>query len=234
MEHFLSDEAFNAAGLVGVVLYLSSYALLQAGLLRGNGYAYAVFNLCASCLILISLTVAFNMSSAIIQVSWIVISIMGIARLAIMNGRVRFSPDERSMRDHVFPDMPLPMARRFLNRGTWMDAEAGTILTEEGQPVVNMYYLANGAAQVSSGGQVIGRIESGLVGEMNVIAGGEASATVRITAPLRLFVISGASLRRLIARDPDFHILLENSMSRDTGRKLMRANARLTAKAGGQ
>lgn len=234
MEHFTTEEAFNAAGLAGVVLYLSSYALLQAGLLRGSGYAYALLNLCAASLVLISLTVAFNMSSAIIQASWIIISVMGIARLAIMNSRVRFSPEERAMRDHVFPDMPPPIARRFLSRGTWMDAEAGAVLTEEGKPVANMYYLANGAAKVSSGGQAIGRIESGLVGEMNVLAGGDASATVRIASPSRLFVVSGASLRRLTARDPDFRILLENGMSRDTGRKLMRANARLSGQAGGQ
>ncbi|MGX0878108.1 hypothetical protein ACSSV4_002805 [Roseovarius sp. MBR-154] len=232
MKHFTTEAAFNAAGLAGVVVYLTSYALLQVGLLRGSGYAYAVLNLCASSLVLISLTVAFNMSSAIIQVSWIVISLMGIARLAYMNGRVRFTAEEQAMLRHVFPDMPPPIARRFLNRGTWMDAEEGAVLTEEGQPVVNMYYLATGGAQVWSGGRKIGITESGLVGEMNVLAEGEASATVRIASPSRLFVISGASLRRLTARDPDFRILLENGMSRDTGRKLMRANAQLSAQVG--
>jgi len=232
MENFLTDEAFNAAGLAGVVLYLASYALLQAGFLRGSGYAYAALNLCAASLVLLSLTVAFNMSSAIIQVSWIVISLMGIARLAWINGRVRFSPGERAMLTGVFPDMPPTIARRFLNRGTWITAEPGTILTEEGQPVVNLCYLAEGAAQVIAGGRGIGTIASGLVGEMNVLAAGEASATVRITVPSRIFVISGASLRRLTARDPDFRIPLENGMSRDTGRKLMRANARLSVEAG--
>ena len=232
MENFLTDEAFNAAGLAGVVLYLASYALLQAGVLRGSGYAYAVLNLGAASLVLLSLTVAFNMSSAIIQVSWIAISLMGLARLAWMNGRVRFSPEENAMLTGVFPDMPRTIARRFLNLGTWMKAEPGTILTEEGLPVVNLCYLAEGAAQVITGGRVVGTIGSGLVGEMNVLAAGEASATVHITAPSRIFVISGASLRRLTARDPDFRIPLENGMSRDTGRKLMRANARLSVGAG--
>lgn len=231
MEYFLTDQVFNAAGLAGVVVYLGSYALLQAGILRGGGYTYAILNLCASSLVLISLTVAFNLSSAIIQVSWIVISLMGIARLAWINGHVRFSAEEEAMLQQVFTDMPRPMARRFLNRGNWIDAAEGSILTEEGTPVANLYFLADGEVQVISGGQVICTITSGLIGEMNVLTGGEASATVRIAIPSRLFVISGDALRRLNARDPDFRILLSKGMSRDTGRKLMSANARWSAKA---
>ncbi|HMB14313.1 MAG TPA: cyclic nucleotide-binding domain-containing protein [Roseovarius sp.] len=231
MEYFLKDQVFNAAGLAGVVLYLGSYALLQAGILRGSGYTYAILNLFASCLVLISLTVAFNLSSAIIQVSWIVISLMGIARLAWINGHVRFSAEENAMLQQVFADMPPPIARRFLNRGNWVDAAGGTILTEEGVPVANLYYLADGKAEIISGEQVICTITSGLIGEMNVLSGGEASATVRIAATSRLFVISGDTLRGLSARDPDFRILLEKGMSRDTGRKLMSANARWSAQA---
>jgi len=217
-----------------VVLYLGSYALLQAGILHGSGYTYAILNLCASSLVLISLMVAFNLSSAIIQVSWIVISLMGIARLAWMNGRVRFSTEEQVLLRKVFPDMPPSVARRFLNRGTWVDAEERATLTKEGTPVTNLYYLAEGQAQVTSGGQMISEITSGLVGEMNVLSGAEASATVKIVSPSRLFVISGDSLRRLTARDPDFRILLEIGMSRETGRKLMRTNARLSAQAASQ
>lgn len=233
MENFFrTEDVYNAAGLAGVVFYLSSYAMLQAGVLRGSGYAYAVLNLCASSLVLISLTVAFNMSSAIIQVSWILISLMGILRLAWMNARVRFSAEEDAMLRQVFPAMPSPVARRFLSRGTWVDAEEGVCLTEEGQPVCNLYYLADGRAKVASGGRIIGELDSGLVGEMNVLSEGGAAATVTLLAPSRLFVISGASLRRMIARDPDFRILLDNGMTRDTGRKLMRANAKLAARAG--
>ena len=125
--------------------------------------------------------------------------------------------------------MPPPIARRFLDRGNWIDAEAGAVLLEEGEPVLNLYYLADGHAQIGSGGQVIGLAESGLLGEMNVLSGGPASATVQVVSAARLFVISGPALQRLAARDSDFRILLESGMSRDTGRKLMRANQRLSS-----
>ena len=41
----------QAAGLLGVVLYVGSYAALQTGLLRSNGYAYAAANLVAASLV---------------------------------------------------------------------------------------------------------------------------------------------------------------------------------------
>lgn len=232
MEFSLTEQVLQWAGLAGVVIYLGSYALLQAGVLRGSGFAYAVFNLCAASLVLLSLSVAFNLSSAIIQISWIIISLYGIARLAWLNSRVRFSDEERAMLRRMFPDMPPPIARRFLNRGNWVDAEEGAVLMVEEEPVVNLYYIANGQVQVASGKQVVGTVESGFLGEMNVLSGGPASATVQVVSKSRLFVISGAALRALAARDPDFRLLLENGMNRDTGRKLKRANQRLSVRTG--
>ena len=232
MELFLTEQLRHGTGLAGVVLYLVTYALLQTGLLRGSGFAYAVLNLCAASLVLLSLTVAFNLSSAIIQISWIMISLFGIARLAWMNKRVQFSIEERAMLQKMFPEMPPPIARSFLNLGNWIDAEAGAILIEEAQPVENLYYLADGQVHVTSGKQVVGTVDSGFLGEMNVLSGGAASATVQVVSASRLFVISGVALKTLAARDSDFRQLLENGMNRDTGRKLMRANHRMSVLTG--
>ena len=70
----------DVAGIAGVGFYLGSYTALQLGMLRGDGYAYAILNAAAAALVLLSLKEAFNLSSAVIQVSWIVISLVGITR----------------------------------------------------------------------------------------------------------------------------------------------------------
>lgn len=49
------DLAAHWAGYLGVALYLSSYALLQSGVLRGVGYTYTLMNLSAALLVLVSL-----------------------------------------------------------------------------------------------------------------------------------------------------------------------------------
>ena len=60
----------DIAGIFGVGFYLGSYASLQLGFLKGDGYAYAILNALAAGLVLLSLKEAFNLSSAVIQVSW--------------------------------------------------------------------------------------------------------------------------------------------------------------------
>lgn len=82
--------------------------------------------------------------------------------------------------------------------------------------------------EIRSGDQSIGAVETGLLGEMNVLSGGPASASVIVVKAARLFMISGSTLQRMAARGSEFCILLENGMSSDTGRKLMRTNQRLS------
>jgi hypothetical protein len=120
---------------LGVAFYVGSYAALQSGLIRGSSYTYAILNLIAATLVLISLTHAFNAASAIIQVFWILVSIVGITCIFLLTHRNVFSTDEREMLDDVFPLMPTSMARRILNQGEWSKLEPDTILTEEGPPV---------------------------------------------------------------------------------------------------
>ncbi|MEX0369308.1 MAG: hypothetical protein AB3N09_01665, partial [Tateyamaria sp.] len=73
-------DYFQIAGFAGVAFYLGSYALLQLGVVRGNGYPYALMNLAGASLVLVSLVTGWNLFSAIIQISWITLSIVGIAR----------------------------------------------------------------------------------------------------------------------------------------------------------
>ena len=79
----LEMSIFEIAGFMGVALYLGSYAALQLQLLDCNGIKYPFLNFLAASCVLISLSESFNMSSALIQISWIAISSYGIARLLI-------------------------------------------------------------------------------------------------------------------------------------------------------
>ena len=225
----MNPEILEFAGLVGVVFYISSYAMLQAGFVRGSGYAYAVLNLLAASLVLISLFASFNQSSAIIQIFWIVISVLGIGRKIWLHHRVKFSPDEEHLLRILFPSIEKPLARKFLDLGVWCDLEPGALLTREGNPVTEMSYLATGLAKAYSGGTEIGEIHKGLIGEINVLSQGTASATVEIKNHSRVLVFAGTPLRQLADRDPEFRLALEAAMKQETGEKLRRANERLAA-----
>lgn len=83
---FAQDQIFvlllEMTGVIGFVFYMLAYGLLQMGRISGQGYCYTLMNMLAASLVLISLTHQFNLASVLIQLSWIVISIVGLCRLS--------------------------------------------------------------------------------------------------------------------------------------------------------
>ena len=70
----------EAIGLLGVVLILLAYFLLQVGRLRGNALPYQLLNAVGALLLLVSLFYAFNLSAFLMESAWLLVSIYGIVR----------------------------------------------------------------------------------------------------------------------------------------------------------
>ena len=220
-----ADDSFYAwLGILGVGFYISSYLLLQVGLLRGSSYTYTAMNLLGASLVLLSLMSAFNLASAIIQVTWIVISLFGLARIYMLRNLIRFDPEEARMVEAVLSQMPPYLAKRMLRRGRWRDVAPGEMLTREGAPVTALTYLLDGEARVELAGRKLATLVSGFVGEMNVLAARPATASVVVTAPTRVFEIDGDTLRAMVAKDTEFRAFLELHLSEATRAKLVAAN----------
>lgn len=79
MNLFLNEIA-DEVGLIGVILILISYTLLQLGKVKSNSIYYSYINLLGAVLILFSLYYNWNLASAIIEIFWIIISFFGIAK----------------------------------------------------------------------------------------------------------------------------------------------------------
>ncbi|MGY3439497.1 MULTISPECIES: CBU_0592 family membrane protein [unclassified Marinovum] len=69
---------FQALGVTGFLLYVGSFAALQLRLMDGNSAAYTLCNIAAALLVLISLIYDFNLASALIQTSWVIIGLAGL------------------------------------------------------------------------------------------------------------------------------------------------------------
>ena len=81
LNQFLFElSVFDFFGLLGFATYLGGFGALQLGWLDGNGKTYAWANVLGASFVLISLYDAFNLASALIQVSWIIIGYVGIVR----------------------------------------------------------------------------------------------------------------------------------------------------------
>ena len=70
----------NACGILGAVLYVGGFALVQLERICGNGNAYAVSKIIAACLVLVSLAGAFNLGAFIIQIGFIGFGLWGLWR----------------------------------------------------------------------------------------------------------------------------------------------------------
>jgi len=77
----VSEQLLELVGIVGFVFYMLAYGLLQLGKISSQCYSFTLINMLAAFLVLISLTNQFNLASALIQVSWIAISIVGVFRI---------------------------------------------------------------------------------------------------------------------------------------------------------
>lgn len=228
------DLIFNAIGLTGVVFYISAYAALQAGLLKGNGYSYTTLNLVAASLVLVSLSNNFNLSSAIIQITWIAISVFGLARYFILHHSTRLSPEEAAFARSKLPMIPKPLVRRFFLAGAWDDLEPGTVVATEREELCTLVYLLLGEANVSHDGHHVGTLGSdSFIGELTCFDGGQATATVTLTTPARVFRIGSAPLVKLCNRNPELRVEIERAIRKDTGLKLVAANARISGRKSG-
>lgn len=71
---------YDGVGLLGSAIVVGSYFLLQSGRLSGTGLLYQLLNIAGSACILVSLAGGFNVSVALLQCTWIAISVYGVVR----------------------------------------------------------------------------------------------------------------------------------------------------------
>lgn len=76
-------SAFDIAGLIGVALILAAYAAAQLHRLEPTRPPALLMNLVGACLILLSLTRAFNLSAAIVEGAWALITLFGLVRALV-------------------------------------------------------------------------------------------------------------------------------------------------------
>lgn len=74
----------DIAGLVGAGVYLSSYALISLRILDSRSYTYLVMNAIAPSLVLVSLMKDWNLAAAIIQVTWLLLSFVGLIKTYLL------------------------------------------------------------------------------------------------------------------------------------------------------
>lgn len=75
------NEIGHLVGLIGTAFIVFAYYAIENGKYSQNDVKYYVVNLTGAILLIISLTIHFNLGSFIIELFWIAISFRGILRI---------------------------------------------------------------------------------------------------------------------------------------------------------
>ena len=68
----------DIAGLIGALLVLIPYFLLQANKMKSTGFTFSALNLVGAFMIIYSLSHSWNLTSFSIEVVWALVSLYGI------------------------------------------------------------------------------------------------------------------------------------------------------------
>jgi len=143
---------------------------------------------------------------------------------------VRLSAEEIAMIERSFPGIPRATARALLDQGLWVQGKPGEVLVHEATPVTHLFYLSEGTVSVSSGGRELATSDAGhFFGEITVLSGGPATATVTLATPARFWCASADALHAFLAVNPSYRAILEAAFAGDLRDKLRLANQRVVS-----
>lgn len=80
MDYLRTIGPLQLTGLMGFVTYLLAFGAVQCGWMDGNGLGYSLGNMFAAAMVGVSLLAEFNLPSALIQTSYLLIGAVGVAR----------------------------------------------------------------------------------------------------------------------------------------------------------
>jgi K+-sensing histidine kinase KdpD len=139
--------------------------------------------------------------------------------------QARLMDDEVSRHQSLFGQLNKSDFQKLINAGNLVMADKGEMLARQGEPVIRIILITNGAASVEVNDKVIAYCRSGdFVGEMAFISGSPASASVRAIVPTKYLMWRIADLKKLLESEPDIKTTLLSVFNRNLIDKLLRGD----------
>lgn len=154
--------------------------------------------------------------------------LVNAVQLAIMVQRGRtgdLRAEERELLGHVLGVQEPAGQRRLLDLMRWRDVAAGAVLIREGQAEPPLVYVACGTGEVEAGGRVVGTCSGGdFLGEMSLVSGQRATASVTAREPMRIAVFDRDALRQLSRSAPELGSVIAKAINQSLAAKVVRMN----------
>jgi len=169
----------------------------------------------------------FRMSSGDMHtgIGWdaifIVINLYQIFRLVFDERRLRYMKELHLLSQGAFASLTREQLAQLVKVGSWRTLEPGTQVTREGEPVKELLLICDGQMVVESQGRTVTRLHGGsLVGELALLSGSTASATVTAERITRAFILEMEKLRKLVRVDELVASAVDRVVGHDLAAKL--------------
>ena len=154
------------------------------------------------------------------------INAVRFAGLAMRARSGKLLEEERELFDEVMKIGEPGQQRHLKDLIDWRDIAAGDALVAQGQTNPPLIYVARGRARIEVDGKQVGECAPGdFLGEMSLISGQIATATVSAAEPMRVARFDREGLAQLARAAPDVGRALDSALNRSLAAKVLRMNA---------
>jgi CRP-like cAMP-binding protein len=155
------------------------------------------------------------------DIIFIIINLYQIVRLIADQHRLRYMKELHLLSQGAFASLSREQLAQLVKVGSWRSLEPGAEVTREDEPVKELVLICDGQVLVESRGRTITHLHGGsLVGELALVSGRPASATVTVQRITRAFILEMANLRRLVRTDDLVASAIDRVVGRDLAAKL--------------
>lgn len=142
--------------------------------------------------------------------------------------------EERELFDEVMKITEPGQQRHLRDLINWRDIAVGECLMKQGQSAPPLVYVAQGRADISVEEKRVGGCGPGdFLGEMSLISGHKASATVCAAEPMRVATFDRDALAQLSRTAPEIGRALDSALNRSLAAKVVRMNETLKSHGAG-
>ena len=154
------------------------------------------------------------------------INAVHFAGLAMRARSGKLLEEERELFDEVMKIGEPGQQRHLRDLIDWRDVAAGESLVSQGQARPPLIYVARGRADIDVDGKRVGECAPGdFLGEMSLISGQTATATVTASEAMRVARFDREALAQLARAAPDVGRALDSALNRSLAAKVLRMNA---------
>jgi hypothetical protein len=133
-----------------------------------------------------------------------------------------FNEEEKELHESLFKHFSSVQFKGMLKQATWVDAQPGEMLTEQGKPVVRLVLVVSGLASVDVDGTIVAYCKRhDFIGEMSFVSGEPATATVKTMIPTRFLMWTQDDLHKLLEHDDAIRVAMQTVLTKNLVSKLM-------------